>query len=62
MGQRGPDMDLDELLTVRVSAQAKRLVEKRAKLDGEKPSHWLRREIYKILGLIPGSKPPTGKR
>lgn len=64
MGQRnqtGPDMDLDELLHVRVSRQAKRLVEGAAKRAGERPGHWLRREIYKLVGLLPSDK-PAGKR
>lgn len=46
------DLDLSELLSTRVSQQAKKMVKEIARDDGVLPSTWLRRTVYRAIGLI----------
>lgn len=45
------DLDLTEVLPVRVSPQVKGLVQRRAKRDGISQSTWVRMRIHDALGL-----------
>jgi hypothetical protein len=49
--------NLEVTLQTRVTKRASELLKDRAWADGVNPSTWIRREILRSLGLLPG---PTG--
>jgi hypothetical protein len=46
-----PGLDLTELVSTRVSPEAKRLAHERARVAGLPDATWLRNVLYKTLGL-----------
>jgi len=48
------ELDLTEVLPVRISPSVKHLVRQRAKRDGLSPSTWARMRIHDALGLNKG--------